>query len=105
MSLTFGELFHCVLQVLHDGFLPDQLLDSSLGLGVERIVDEPGDLPLSRVRRGLPLLQLVPDLPETSCIIHRSRELGIPPLDVCPSLRVSQDLQPDHLRVRPASAA
>ncbi len=42
-------MLHGVLQILHDAFLADNLLDPSLGIDIERVRIEQGDLALALV--------------------------------------------------------
>ena len=99
--LTFGRMIHGVLQILHHPFLPNGLLNLPLGVRIEGIGIEQGELALFFLLDFFhaPLHRL-PDIAKAPGVGDGPREVRVGGTDLRENAWVAQSLQPDHLRIR-----
>lgn len=105
-GLTFGVMFHGILQVLHDPFLTYHVLDLPLVLDIERVVVESLNLALP-VESFSPfaILSLVQHAGEPHRVFDGGCELWLLALKLLPQGRVPEDLETHQLRVIIATRA
>lgn len=86
-------MFHGILQVLHDTFLPDHLLNLPLILHVEWIIVQLLDLPLSlKTLSPLTVLAFSENRREPRRVLYSSRQLWVLALKLLSQVRVSENL-------------
>lgn len=91
-------MLHGILKILHDTFLADHFRDTSLGLGVEWVLIEPGNLPLAVLAFSLlPAVALVEKLSEPLRVVEYGSKLGLLLLGLLSEPRVTENTQPDEL--------
>lgn len=100
VDATFGVMFHCILQVLHDPLLPNDLLNPGLGIHVERVRIQRLNRPLSLCSLAAFPVECVPIRGGEPCrVVQGLSDMGLCPLYLRTSGWITYYVQADELGV------